>query len=80
MLSAASNRLNEGIHMSSGLWPVFVAIVLARESWQIKRLSHDARNLLVEVDQKPIQTDRRLSKPASEFEIVGHWPGQDRLY
>jgi hypothetical protein len=50
------------------LWPSLIAIGRARESWQIERLSRDARNLLAEVDRKPIQTDRRVSKSASELE------------
>jgi hypothetical protein len=40
----------------------------SRESWQIAHLSDDARNLLVEVYRQPIQTDRRVSKLASELE------------
>jgi hypothetical protein len=55
-------------YLHRALWPAFVAIGRARESWQIERLSHGARNLLAEVDRKPIQTDRRVSKPASELE------------
>jgi hypothetical protein len=55
-------------YLHRALWPAFVAIGRARESWQIERLSDDARNLLAEVDRKSIQTDRRLSKPASELE------------
>ena len=55
-------------YLHRALWPAFLAIGRARESWQIERLSHDASNLLVEVDRKPIQTDRRWNKPASELE------------
>jgi hypothetical protein len=55
-------------YLHRALWPAFVAIGRARESWQIERLSHDAHNLLVEVDRKPNQTNRCLSKPASELE------------
>jgi hypothetical protein len=55
-------------YLHRALWPAFVAIGRAREPWQIEHLSHDAHNLLAEVDRKPIQTDRRVSKPASELE------------
>ena len=50
------------------LWPAVIVIGRARESWQIERLSHDARHLLAEVDRKPIQTDGRVSKAATELE------------
>ena len=50
------------------LWPAVVAIGRARESWQMERLSRDARKLLDEVDRKPVPAERRLSKPASELE------------
>jgi hypothetical protein len=50
------------------LWAAVMAIGRARESWQIERLSRDARNLLGAVDRKPVQTDRRWRKPASELE------------
>jgi hypothetical protein len=56
-------------YLHRALWPAFVAIGRARKPWQIEHLSHDAHNLLAEVDRKPIQTDRRVSKPASELEI-----------
>jgi hypothetical protein len=64
------NKLISGkvTYLHRALWPAFLAIGRARESWQIERLSHDASNLLVEVDRKPIPTDRRWSKPASELE------------
>jgi hypothetical protein len=55
-------------YLRRALWPAFVAIGRARKPWQIEHLSHDAHNLLAEVDRKPIQTDRRVSKPASELE------------
>ncbi len=55
-------------YLHRALWPAFVAIGRARQSWQIECLSQDARNLLSEVKRKPIQTDRRVSKPASELE------------
>jgi hypothetical protein len=42
-----------------------VEIGRARETWQMERVSRDARKLLAEVDRNPVQTDRRLSKPAS---------------
>jgi hypothetical protein len=50
------------------LWAAVMAIGRARESWQIERLSRDARHLLGAVDRKPVQTDRRWRKPASELE------------
>jgi hypothetical protein len=50
------------------LWAAVMAIGRARESWQIERLSRDARHLLGAMDRKPVQTDRGLSKPASELE------------
>ena len=64
------NKLISGkiTYLHRALWSTVIAIGRARESWQIERLSHDARNLLAEVDRKPIQTDRRLSKSASELE------------
>ena len=34
----------------------------------MERVSRDARKLLAEVDRNPVQTDRRLSKPASQME------------
>jgi hypothetical protein len=39
-----------------------------RSAWQMDRLSPEARKLLAEVDRKPVETDNRVSKPASEFE------------
>jgi hypothetical protein len=50
------------------LWHAIIAIGRAREPWQLERLSRAASNLLVQVDGKPIQTDGRMSKPASELE------------
>ena len=50
------------------LWPAIVTIGRARESWQLQRLSQDARHLLAEVDRKPVRTERRVSKPALELE------------
>ena len=55
-------------YLHRALWPAVIAIGRARESWQMERLSHDARNLLREVDRKPIETDARASKAASELE------------
>jgi hypothetical protein len=55
-------------YLDRALWPAVVAIGRARESWQTERLSRDARKLLAEVDRQPIQTDRRVSKAASELE------------
>ena len=55
-------------YIHRALWPAVIAIGHARESWQTAHLSHDAHNLLAEVDRKPIRTDRRVSKPASELE------------
>jgi hypothetical protein len=64
------NKLISGkvTYLHRELWPALMAIGRARESWQIERLSDDARQLLAEVSRKPIQTDRRVSKPASELE------------
>jgi hypothetical protein len=50
------------------LWPAVVAIGRARVSWRIQRLSPEARDLLGQVDRQPIQTNPRVSKPASELE------------
>jgi hypothetical protein len=55
-------------YLHRAFWPAVVTIGRARESWQLERLSRDARNLLREVDRESIQTDRRVSKPASELE------------
>jgi hypothetical protein len=55
-------------YLDRALWPAVVAIGRVRESWQTERLSRDARKLLAEVDRQPIQTDRRVSKAASELE------------
>jgi hypothetical protein len=57
-----------GTYLHRALWPAVIAIGRARESWQIDHLSQDAYNLLAEVDGKPIRTDRRVNKPASELE------------
>src|ERR1700730_1512222 len=64
------NKLISGkiTYLHRALWPAVIAIGRAQESWQIDCLSDDARNLLAEVGRKPIQTDRRVSKPASELE------------
>ncbi|MCU1259965.1 MAG: hypothetical protein JWO80_2850 [Bryobacterales bacterium] len=55
-------------YLHRALWPAVIAIGRAREPWQIERLSSAARDLLADVDRNPIQTDRRVSKPASELE------------
>ena len=55
-------------YLHRALWPAVIAIGRGRECWQIEHLSHDARTLLAEVDREPIQTDRRVSKPALELE------------
>jgi hypothetical protein len=55
-------------YIHKALWPAVIAIGRAREPWQMKRLSDDARKLLAEVDRKPVETDNRVSKPASELE------------
>jgi hypothetical protein len=55
-------------YLHRACWPVVIAIGRARDLWQLERLSGDARNLLRDVDRESIQTDRRVSKPASELE------------
>ena len=55
-------------YLHRALWPAVVAIGRTGESWQIERLSRDARSLLAAVDRKPIETGGRWSKPASELE------------
>jgi len=55
-------------YLHRALWPAFIMIGRARESWQIERLSPHARELLAAVDRKPVQPDRGSSKPASELE------------
>ena len=55
-------------YLDRALWQPVIAIGRARESWQIEHLSRDARNLMGKVDREPIQTDRRVAKPASELE------------
>jgi hypothetical protein len=55
-------------YVERALWPCVVAIGRAREAWQVESLSPGARELLDEVDCAPVQTDRRLTKAASELE------------
>lgn len=55
-------------YVERALWPCIVAIGRAREAWQVESLSPGARELLEEVDRAPVQTDRRLTKAASELE------------
>jgi hypothetical protein len=55
-------------YVERALWPCVVAIGRAREAWQVESLSPGARELLDEVDRAPVQTDRRLTKAASELE------------
>jgi len=55
-------------YLHRALWPAVIAIGRAREPWQMERLSHGARNLLREVDRKPVETDAQVSKAASELE------------
>jgi hypothetical protein len=55
-------------YVERALWPCVAAIGRAREAWQVKNLSQGARELLKEVDQAPVETDRRLAKAASELE------------
>jgi hypothetical protein len=55
-------------YVHRALWPALIAIGRARESWQIKSLSPDARHLLTQVEHKPVQTERRISKPALQLE------------
>jgi len=55
-------------YLHRALWPAVIAIGRAREFWQIDSLSPDARSLLAEVDREPVETNRHLSKAASELE------------
>jgi len=55
-------------YVERALWGCVVAIGGAREAWQVESLSPGARELLEEVDRGPVQTDRRLTKAASELE------------
>jgi hypothetical protein len=57
-------------YVDRALWSAVVAVGRARATWQLERLSRAARDLLEEVDRAPVQTDRRLAKPASELEKV----------
>jgi len=55
-------------YVDRALWSAIVTVGRAREPWQLECLSGAARDLLVEVDCAPVQTDRRVAKPASELE------------
>ena len=44
-------------HVWHTLWPRVVAIALAREPWQLEKLSPAARHLLTSVDAGPVRTD-----------------------
>ena len=57
-------------YVHRALWPYVVTIGRARSAWQLESLSRAALELLQEVDRAPVQTDRRLAKPASELEKV----------
>jgi hypothetical protein len=48
--------------------PLIIAVGHAREPWQIDGLSQDARHLLAEVDCKPLEPSRGMSKAVSELE------------
>jgi hypothetical protein len=50
------------------LWPAVIAVGRKREPWQTDSLSSEASKLLTNVGREPVQTDRLLSKPASELE------------
>jgi hypothetical protein len=50
------------------LWPAVIAAGRARESWQMDRLTREARKLLDRVDCAPVETDRTSANPASELE------------
>jgi len=56
-------------YVHRALWPAVIAVGRAREPWQMKGLSKDARKLLAAVDGKPVQPGRGMSKPASELEM-----------
>ena len=55
-------------YVDRALWSAIVTVGRAREAWQLESLSRAARELLDEVDSAPVQTDRRVAKPASELE------------
>src|SRR5579872_4415844 len=55
-------------YIHRALWPPVVAVGRAREPWQMRDLSHDARTLLADVDRRPVEPGRAMSKPASELE------------
>lgn len=57
-------------YVHRALWPHIVAIGRARAPWQLERISPAALKLLKEVGRAPVQTDRRLAKPATELEKV----------
>lgn len=56
-------------YLDRALWPAVIAVGRAREPWQMDHLSRQARDLLAEVDHKPVQPERHLSKAAAELEI-----------
>lgn len=55
-------------YLHRSLWPALIGVGRAREPWQVGPLSREARQLLREVDRKPVLTDRRVSKAGSELE------------
>lgn len=50
------------------LWAAVAAAGRAREPWQLKGLTREARKLLEQVDRAPVETDGTSAKPAAELE------------
>jgi hypothetical protein len=51
------------------LWPELLAVATARESWQMKALSREAKALLEEVDSAgSVELDRKASRAARDLE------------
>ena len=55
-------------YVHRALWASVIAVGRAREPWQMKELSRDARKLLAESDRGPVEPGRAMSKAASEPE------------
>jgi len=55
-------------YVERSLWSPVVTMARAREPWQLQGLSRAARELLDQIDRGPVETDRRLSKAATELE------------
>jgi hypothetical protein len=51
------------------LWPELLAVATARESWQMKALSREAKALLEKVDSEgSVELDRKASRAARDLE------------